>query len=1746
MKQKLLMLVLVLASLSSYAQITLGTGTTQTGYVPTDTFYGYNYSQQIFTQQEIGTTIPSSITSLSFYLPTTASLASSNVWSIHLGHTTQSTFSSETNWQPLTQHTNVFNGEVTNTNGVVTIPLTTPFVYNSTDNLILTISEVVPSYPGSANRFYNYSGVTNSTLAYRNDSTSPFATANLPTGTLMATKSIITFHGLNYDAAPGCPTITLPVANATNISAKPTITWSAATRAVSYTVSIGTTPGGTDLVNEFNVSNARTYTPATALPLNTMVYVTVTAHNSLGSSSDCTGSSFTTGTTVACPALTFPTANATNISLRPYFTYSASTNASHYLLSIGTSPGVYDVLEDHNIGSQLFYSLSAEYELLPDTNYYYIIKGANGTVVSTACTERMFKTTVHSLPDNDECVNATILEVNEDLEWNFLTPGTTNGASASLMTNSCIGMADDDVWYSFVATATTHILRFSNLTSQGTTTSTDIYAQLLSGTCGELTSLICSDNDTTTSLTSLTVGETYYLKVYSYVSNTTKIGFNIGIGTLPTAPENDNCINAEQLIVNGDLEYSSVTAGTTMSATNSNVDVAPCTGVADDDVWYSFIAESTAHTITLKNVVSAGLNSSTSLYAQVFGGTCENFISIGCITTSNTSTIIGQLTPNNVYYVRVYNLNANGTSYYANTFEIGVGTPPAAPDNDECIAAIELPVNEDLSCGNVTSATTNYATPSLTQPACTSGNPDDDVWFSFVATSQFHQVKLSNIVSVGTTTSTDMYLQVVTGTCEAYTAVICSDDNTTNLMNLTPGNTYYLRAYSYGAAGRNMTFNICIGTYAPTPANDSCSQAEILSINGDLSNEMYTDGTTFAATNSNVEIGTCTGAPDDDVWYTFTAESTSHTIVLNNITSVGTSSSTALNAQIFSGNCEAFTSIICHTTTTNPTVINNLTPGNDYYVRVYNNLANTATVSYWNKFRIAIGTPPSPPENDECTAAIELVTYDDLATTDTVQGTTYYATESLPATVCTTGIADDDVWYSFVATSPVHRVQLSNLVSVGAVSSTNIYLQILTGSCGSMTSVSCSDSDTGATIAGLIIGQTYYARVYSSLAARYIQFDIRIGTPPPPPMNDECSGAIVLQTNPDTSNTNLVNSNTLFATQSNVASCSSGNPDDDVWHQFVATETTHHVQYFNITSTGTSSTTDLYFQVLSGSCGELLSVLCSDSNTGAKIENLVVGNTYYVRTYTYSSGSNYAFSFNIRIGSNPPPPANDNCINAISLVVQPDLLNTAGIIGDTNGATASGTTPVCTLGNADDDVWYSFEANETSHVVIFENLASTGMSGSTDLYFQVLTGDCTNGLTSILCSDSNTGATIENLVVGQVYYVRPYTYSNGSYNISFKIGIGTIPAPPINDDCINAIALIPSINHECINPLTFSTAGATPSIATAPTCSASGINDDIWFSFEAIAVTHLINVAYTNNATAVQVYSGSCDGLVTIGCVTGASNTSNILLNNLNIGDTYYARVYSTTSTAGTFSTFNICIITPSIPENDDCNNASNIDCGETLTTNTIFAQNDVLPASACGSTTQGYFKSIWYTTTAINSGPLTISSCGSSYDTYLRAFTGDCGNLTCVSNSQNVGYSDDNCSSDSTIGNSNASKMTFNAEAGTTYYILLGAYGTTTVAGHTQISVTSSLGCEFVGIDEPTEKNQKITLYPNPFNNVLNISDITDVTNITIIDMLGRVSKSITKVTSTLHLDDLTSGMYFVQIEKADGSKQTIKTIKN
>ena len=143
--KRILLLILFFVVAGANAQININIGAANVGTAPVSSFFSYSYVQQIYPKQEINANAAGNITGLTFYVDPSSTLTESSNWTVYLGHTSKTAFSSGTDWIPAAQLTQVFTGTVTRNNNKVQVVFTTPFAYNNVDNLVVAAKENSPN-----------------------------------------------------------------------------------------------------------------------------------------------------------------------------------------------------------------------------------------------------------------------------------------------------------------------------------------------------------------------------------------------------------------------------------------------------------------------------------------------------------------------------------------------------------------------------------------------------------------------------------------------------------------------------------------------------------------------------------------------------------------------------------------------------------------------------------------------------------------------------------------------------------------------------------------------------------------------------------------------------------------------------------------------------------------------------------------------------------------------------------------------------------------------------------------------------------------------------------------------------------------------------------------------------------------------------------------------------------------------------------------------------------------------------------------------------------------------------------------------------------------------------------------------------------------------------------------------------------------------------------------------------------------
>jgi hypothetical protein len=370
---------------------------------------------------------------------------------------------------------------------------------------------------------------------------------------------------------------------------------------------------------------------------------------------------YTNPTAPTCASLSAPSNGATDRPLNQVISWAATATATGYDVYFGTS-ATPPLVSSNQAGTTYTPTLAG------GTTYYFKIVPKNGVGDASGCNTWSFTTA--SPPSNDACSGATSLPC----ATSALAGTTVNAVSETAPNSSTTGTMG--VWYKFTGDGSTTTLTVV----QGFDTRLLVLTSNTGACGGTYTTVANVDNITSSNEVATftaTSGTVYFVYIGHYNSTTTGT-FTIS-RTCVTPPSNNNCSSAPALTINSGSSCSSSTNGTTVGANQS---VAACVGTADDDVWYSFVANGTSQTLT----VTPGTLSDAVL--QVYSGTCAGLTSLACVdntsgSSTETTTVTG-LTNGVTYYVRVHSYG-NGTGQ--GTFSICATTPCSTSTNPGTISA---------------------------------------------------------------------------------------------------------------------------------------------------------------------------------------------------------------------------------------------------------------------------------------------------------------------------------------------------------------------------------------------------------------------------------------------------------------------------------------------------------------------------------------------------------------------------------------------------------------------------------------------------------------------------------------------------------------------------------------------------------------------------------------------------------------------------------------------------------------------------------------------------------------------------------------------------------------------------------------------------------------------------------------------------------------------------------------------------
>ena len=171
--------------------VTIGSGTSNSSNVPTYIAQRHSISQQIYTSDEVGSA--GTITAVAFKV-SNSKTATRDI-DVYLSHTTKNTFLSTSDWITQSTSNRVFSGNVAfNSSGWTTITFTTPFNYDGSSNLLLTVDDNTGSSVNSAPSFFVYSANSRALYKYnKNTNYAPSSPSAIGAGNIQNSVNQVVF-----------------------------------------------------------------------------------------------------------------------------------------------------------------------------------------------------------------------------------------------------------------------------------------------------------------------------------------------------------------------------------------------------------------------------------------------------------------------------------------------------------------------------------------------------------------------------------------------------------------------------------------------------------------------------------------------------------------------------------------------------------------------------------------------------------------------------------------------------------------------------------------------------------------------------------------------------------------------------------------------------------------------------------------------------------------------------------------------------------------------------------------------------------------------------------------------------------------------------------------------------------------------------------------------------------------------------------------------------------------------------------------------------------------------------------------------------------------------------------------------------------------------------------------------------------------------------------------------------------------
>lgn len=193
--------------------------------------------------------------------------------------------------------------------------------------------------------------------------------------------------------AQECPDLLQPLPGSNNVPVTTTISWEEVIGVTGYIISIGTTNGGGEIINEQAVGSDTSFQPPFGLPESTQIFVTITLFIFDQPNIVCPSQWFTTRdeTTVPdCTMLTSPQNGETGVALSANLNWSYAGRALGYRINIGTTAGGGEIINNQDLGNVLFFDPPDDFP--PETEIFVQLLPYNENGQAAGCLIESFIT----------------------------------------------------------------------------------------------------------------------------------------------------------------------------------------------------------------------------------------------------------------------------------------------------------------------------------------------------------------------------------------------------------------------------------------------------------------------------------------------------------------------------------------------------------------------------------------------------------------------------------------------------------------------------------------------------------------------------------------------------------------------------------------------------------------------------------------------------------------------------------------------------------------------------------------------------------------------------------------------------------------------------------------------------------------------------------------------------------------------------------------------------------------------------------------------------------------------------------------------------------------------------------------------------------------------------------------------------------------------------------------------------------